>query len=259
MIGVRCEPVPDCPGTVREIAWVSTVGEVSPAATITSQDGVRPDDLSMRIVGYADGVLWLSTDEGLLAIDDEGQVQQRIDDDGAPCLIDEGLYWLSESGRSDVATPTADPENPVTYSVAALVDGKIEEVEGERFEGPSNSIGQCTPSGFEIYVSTMTESSRWTPTRGWFDVGRALDPVAPRSTHAAGILGGEFIVDEAGSLLTRNEAAKWQPTDISFESMRANNQPPLVLFADRSGDAVVACMQIAPSQYDVECHVGRAA
>ena len=158
------------------------------AATISSRAGERPDELPMRIVGYADGLLWLATAEGLLGIDDEGQIQQRPEGDGGPCVIDDGLYWVSESGRSDVAMPTADPENPVTYSVAALVDGKIEAVEDGRFEGPSNSIGRCTPSGFEIDVGTRsTESSRWTPTTGWFDVERELDrdrtPLDPCARH----------------------------------------------------------------------------
>ncbi|MEO7572831.1 MAG: hypothetical protein ABIX10_10370 [Acidimicrobiales bacterium] len=255
-VGVRCEPVEECRGSVVELAWVSADGRVSDPRVISTREA-PPEDVSPRIGGSAVGLFWLSAHGDLFAVGDDGSVEQRSEGVGHPCVVDDGVYVLSESGRPETANPTADPEHPVTYSVSTVTDGKVAVVQSGSFEGPSNSLAGCVGSGFETYVSTKTESSRWTPSKGWFEVERALDPAAPRSTHALGMRGDDFIVDEAGSLVRRNEVAAWESTGITFDAAGSDDRPPLVLFADRSGDAVIGCVSIDASGHALECHAGR--
>lgn len=266
-VGVRCEPVGKCDATLSEIVFVSADGQTTDPTTLSVRDVGGPTESDVaRVVGQAGDLLWVHDFNGqLLGLGEDGAVEQQVEPEGELCVADDRLYQFS-TDRPDApvdepveVSPTSDPEKPLAIAVAVFDGPGFVSTPTESVDAPSNSLGQCTVDGFETYVSGDTASMRWTPQNGWEAVERALDPEAVRSTHALGTRGDEFIVDGSGTLLARGSSADWQATPISFATTRTDKAPPLVLFADRAGDSLVACLSVEqsePDRYALECHEG---
>lgn len=266
VVGVRCEPVAECDATVSEAVFVSEGGEIGSPVIFTTREGGGPNESdAARIVGQEGGLVWINNFDGqLVALDGDGSIREQLLAAGDPCVIDDRLFTLSngseEADNEDPVSisPTADPNNPSVFETLGREQEAFVSAENGLVEAPSNAIGQCIAGGFETFVSGSTESRRWAPGRGWFEVSRALDPEDPRSTHAVGSGRDEFIVDSEGSLLMRGES-DWESTSVSFANERVKAGPPLVLLADRSDSVVIGCMSTPsdePETYSLECHEG---
>lgn len=242
---VRCEPIDECATTVSELIIIEATGQVSSSTLVSRRDGGGPDESdAVRLVGEVGSSIWVHTfDPQFVRVSANGDVAEEVRARGAPCIVSGEFHTLTvvEGEQTAEVSPTSDPAHPDRYTVRRAAHGALVSVEGGTVDAPSNSIGECIGDAFETYATRDQPSNYWTLDDGWTTQRRGPEPEQPRSNHAFGSGHHEFVVDGTGTLLIR-VTGQWTPTPIRFDTPTSRNEPPRQLLADRSHDALVACL-----------------
>lgn len=252
--GARCANLAEseCQLTVTELVRLDAEGKPADTLQLGEHEGGPTSTDSITLVGVANDILWVLTDNGLIGISRDWTVIQRTaleGHSGEPCVISDRLFLLTPVGVS--STPSERGPLPPAVAPDQVVEQEHQVLEWSdgrwvrALDGTLISEGQggfCTSQGFKLELASVVD--QWTPSRGWVRSSvpppTTIDPSLPRAESSTN---KTYELQPTGALL---ESPDFQGRTVAGLTLPAQRMDrPAALFVDDSASTRVGCVSVS--------------